>query len=143
MPPARPGPRPQVIALDGDSACISEARAAARRFLEEARDTHRLPVSETIVENTQLIVSELVTNVVKYAPGPGLLHLSIDDTGLSVRVEDSGPAQPLVREADPHRIGQHGLEIVALLARTLTVSSTGTGKQITATLPLTAPAPTP
>ncbi|MER5949623.1 ATP-binding protein [Streptomyces sp. NPDC001904] len=138
MPPARPGPAPHVIALDGDSGCISEARAAARRFLVEARDEYHLAVPEAMVENAQLVVSELVTNVVKYAPGAGLLELRIDGTGLRIQVGDSGPAQPLVHAADPHRIGQHGLEIVALLADTLTVRSTGPGKQVIATLALPA-----
>ncbi|WP_353946372.1 ATP-binding protein [Streptomyces sp. HUAS MG91] len=143
MPPLRPiptsgaaGSLEQVIALDGGSGCISEARDAARRFLSEARDEHRMNVPDVTVENAQLVVSELVTNLIKYAPGPGLLQLRIDDSGVQVEVWDSGPAQPLVHGTDPHRVGQHGLEIVTLLTESLTVHSTTVGKRIVATLAL-------
>ncbi|MFJ4715530.1 ATP-binding protein [Streptomyces sp. NPDC088785] len=133
------GPEPLEIsvALDGGTGCIGQARDTAARFLTEARDVHRVAVAERAVQNAQLVVSELVTNVVKYAPGPALLQMRIQDGLVLVEVWDSDPRQPAVRDTDPQRIGQHGLEIVSLLARSLTVQPTSVGKRVTVSLDLT------
>ncbi|MFE4630924.1 ATP-binding protein, partial [Streptomyces mirabilis] len=55
-------------ALEGDDGCIAEARHHAVVFLDQARADHHLPVSARARDLTQLVVSELVTNALKYAP---------------------------------------------------------------------------
>lgn len=60
-------------ALPTDNASIGEARRRARVFLDQARPDRPLPVSDRVEDLTQLVVSELVTNVLKYAPGPVLV----------------------------------------------------------------------
>jgi anti-sigma regulatory factor (Ser/Thr protein kinase) len=124
------------LALDNDGSRIAQARHMASAFLTAARDDHGIPVVTATVEIVQLIVSELVTNARKYAPGPGLLRLRV--TGAVVRVElwDSNPVVPAARPHDPARIGQHGLEIVRALAQTVTVNRTPLGKRITADIAL-------
>ncbi|MFJ4716407.1 ATP-binding protein [Streptomyces sp. NPDC088785] len=131
-----PGTPEVALALDGGAGCIAQARAAAAAFLAEVREQRRTPVSQRAVQDTQLIVSELVTNAVKYAPGPVLLNLRIIEDTVEVEVWDSQPHAPAVHSPDPQRIGQHGLEIVAVLARTLTIRSTVVGKRVSATLDL-------
>ncbi|MFD5478536.1 hypothetical protein [Streptomyces hawaiiensis] len=61
-------------ALDGDGGCIAEARHHAITFLEQAHTDHHLMVSARTRDLTQLVVSELVTNALKYAPGPVLME---------------------------------------------------------------------
>ncbi|WP_443728974.1 hypothetical protein [Streptomyces barringtoniae] len=55
----------------------------------------------------QLVVSELVTNARKYAPGPCLLTLEIEEGTVAVSVWDSSTMLRSVLAADPDRIGQH------------------------------------
>src|SRR3954471_10618041 len=88
------------VALDGNSACIAEARKTAVRFLVEARERHRIQVAPRTIEDTQVIVSELVTNVVKYAPGPALLQVRVGDGSVHIEVWDSDPTLPAARPAD-------------------------------------------
>ncbi|MFD6294702.1 ATP-binding protein [Streptomyces sp. NPDC060235] len=136
---ARPSNAPleTSLSLDGDSSRIAQARHAATAFLVKARDHVGIPVAQATIEIVQLIVSELVTNARKYAPGPALLSLRIQDALLSVELWDSSPVVPAAKAPNPERVGQHGLEIVAALAQNLTVEATSTGKRITAHVALT------
>lgn len=120
------------FALDSDASRIAQARHLAVAFLTKVRDDYGIPVASAAVEIVQLIVSELVTNARKYAPGPALLHLRITGPVLRVELWDSNPVLPAAKDPDPERIGQHGLEIVTALARTVTVEQTPNGKRIIA-----------
>ncbi|MDF3298857.1 ATP-binding protein [Streptomyces tropicalis] len=126
-------------ALDGDGACIAEARRIAGDFLARARGPYGLAVAQRAVDLTQLVVSELVTNARKYAPGPVLLDLRIvfgDLDLVEVAVWDSDPVLPVARAADPGRVGQHGLEIVMAVVQEFEVRREPVGKRITARIPL-------
>jgi anti-sigma regulatory factor (Ser/Thr protein kinase) len=115
---------------------IAEARATARAFLTSVQAEHGLPVSERATGMVQLAVSELVTNARKYAPGPCLLELAINEGAVQVSVWDSSTRLPSVREPDAERIGQHGLEIVMAVSRTFSVHRERVGKRITASIVL-------
>ncbi|MFF0190816.1 ATP-binding protein [Streptomyces sp. NPDC005244] len=128
------------LALDDDGSRITQARHLVAAFLGKAREHGGLPVAAATVEIAQLIVSELVTNARKYAPGPALLHLRIRGPMLRVELWDSNPVIPSPHAPDPERIGRHGLEIVTALAHAVTTESTALGKRITADLALN-PAP--
>lgn len=104
-------------ALVGDGEDIAQARHLAAGFLARVQADYGLPVSQRAMDLTQLVVSELVTNARKYAPGPVLLDLRIVDGLVEVVVWDSDPILPVARAADAGRVGQHGLEIVMALAR--------------------------
>ncbi|MEV0126692.1 ATP-binding protein [Streptomyces sp. NPDC050703] len=121
-------------AMAGDAGCIAEARHFATDFLREAGAVHDVPVSSRAMDLTQLVVSELVTNALKYAPGPVLMDLRVSDGSVEVAVWDSDPTVPAAREADPGRIGQHGLEIVTRIAEHLSVRRESVGKRVTARL---------
>lgn len=128
------------VALEGDSLCIAEARHLATDFLSQAQAEHGLPVTERAMGLTQLVVSELVTNALKYAPGPVLLDLRILGGTLEVAVWDSDPILPVARAADPGRVGQHGLEIVMAICEGFEVQSEPVGKHVTARIGLLAKA---
>ncbi|MER5736875.1 ATP-binding protein [Streptomyces sp. NPDC002262] len=122
--------------LDGGGSCVAEARRHASAFLDRARTEHRLPVSPRARDLTVLVVSELVTNACKYAPGPVLMELRIRDDSVDIVVRDGNPAVPAARAADPRRIGQHGLEIVEAVSEELLIEQEPLGKRVTARLAL-------
>ncbi|MFJ8697231.1 ATP-binding protein [Streptomyces roseolilacinus] len=129
--------RPSVsAAYDGASSCIGAARHLATGFLAEVQAVHGLPVSERAMGMTQLVVSELVTNAVKYAPGPVVLDLQISDGAVRVSVWDSDPALPDVAAHDPQRVGRHGLEITLAVSQAYEVRREPVGKRVTAVIAL-------
>ncbi|MFH9439229.1 MULTISPECIES: ATP-binding protein [Streptomyces rochei group] len=113
-------------------------RQVPARHLDHVGDVveHGLPVSARAMGMVQLVVSELVTNARKYAPGPCLLDLEINEGAVQITVWDSDTTLPSVQAADPTRIGQHGLEIVMALSQTFCVHREPVGKRITASLVL-------
>ncbi|SEG82091.1 Anti-sigma regulatory factor (Ser/Thr protein kinase) [Actinacidiphila yanglinensis] len=123
-------------AYDGDTGSIAVARAMTAAFLDRARDVHGLPVPPRAHADAQLVVSELVTNAVKYAPGPCVLNLEIRGPVLEITTWDTDANLPLARAAEPFRIGQHGLEIVFALCDGFEVRREPVGKRITARLAL-------
>ncbi|GHA70843.1 ATP-binding protein [Streptomyces tauricus] len=126
-------------ALDGADGCISQARHHALAFLERAVTDHLLMVPARARDLTQLVVSELVTNALKYAPGPVLMELGITVERVEVTAWDSAPVMPVAHTADPDRIGQHGLEIVEAVSEDLAVWQEPVGKRVTARITLPDP----
>ncbi|MEK9518819.1 ATP-binding protein [Streptomyces sp. NPDC087908] len=122
--------------LDGGGGRIAAARRHATAFLDEARGELGLPVSQRTRDLAELVVSELVTNAHKYAPGPVLMELRITAVHVDIVVRDSEPVLPSARAADPGRVGQHGLEIIKAVAEELFVEQEPDGKRITARLAL-------
>ena len=126
-------------AMGGADGCIADARHHALAFLDRARVDHRLRVTDRVRDVIQLVVSELVTNARKYAPGPVLMELRLTADCVDVAVWDNDPTVPTARPADPDRIGQHGLEIVKAVAAHLFVEQEAVGKRITARIALADP----
>ncbi|SEO30127.1 ATP-binding protein [Actinacidiphila rubida] len=125
------------VALVGDGTDIARARHVAADFLSRVREDDGPPVSRRAIDVTQLVVSELVTNARKYAPGPILLDLRISGGTVEVAVWDSDPVLPLARAADAGRVGQHGLEIVMAVAQGFEARREPVGKRITVRIALT------
>ncbi|WP_321170741.1 ATP-binding protein [Embleya scabrispora] len=115
---------------------IAAARHLARAFLADVQGVHGLPVSERAMDVVELVVSELVTNARRHAPGPRVLTLATDGDAVEVSVWDTDPTPPAILPPDPARIGRHGLEIVITLARSFAVHREHAGKRITAAIAL-------
>ncbi|MFF9135590.1 ATP-binding protein [Streptomyces sp. NPDC014776] len=132
--------RPIVVsaAFEG-SEDIAEARHQARTFLVDVEAVHGVSVSDRAKGAVQLVVSELVTNAHKYAPGPYLLTLELCEGAVEVTVWDSEPCLPVAQAADPGRVGQHGLEIVMALCRSFEMHREPVGKRIVAAVTLADP----
>ncbi|MFD8277393.1 ATP-binding protein [Streptomyces flaveolus] len=142
LPENDDGPRPLLqrpiaatAAFEGTED-IAAARDLARSFLTDLRAVHGLLVSSRVMGTVQLVVSELVTNARKYAPGPCMLTLEVVDGAVEVTLWDSEPTLPLVRAADPGRVGQHGLEIILAVSEGFAARREPVGKRITATIAL-------
>ncbi|MFF9689621.1 ATP-binding protein [Streptomyces sp. NPDC014623] len=125
-----PGVLTDSAAYDMTSGEIARARGFVRQFLSDARSTHGLEVPSRTLDIAQLVVSELATNVCKYAPGPCLLDLEVDGDMLGITMWDSGSVLPAALQADPTRAGQHGLEIVLAVCQSFEVRREPVGKRV-------------
>ncbi|WP_328494702.1 ATP-binding protein [Streptomyces sp. NBC_00414] len=115
---------------------IGDARDTARGFLESVQALHGLPVSPRTMGTVQLVVSELVTNARRHAPGPCVMTLEVSGGTVAVTVWDSGSALPLILPPDPARVGQHGLEIVLAVCQSFEVHREPVGKRVRASVAL-------
>lgn len=123
------------VAFEGNEP-IAEARCAARRFMTDVQAVHGMPVSERAMGMVQLVVSELITNAYKYAPGPCLLDLEVVDGAVEVSIWDTDPTLPTACPTDPSRVGQHGLEIAMAVGRSFEVRREPVGKRVKAAIVL-------
>ncbi|MDK1473006.1 ATP-binding protein [Streptomyces sp. 549] len=124
-------------AVNGTSESGAHARRFTADFLHDV-DESGVFVPPRSLEDVQLVVSELVTNAVKYAGGPALLTLSVDpvESTIQVTVWDASPVAPVLLPPDAARVGGHGLEIVHALSLSVHVESGPGGKYIHATMPV-------
>ncbi|MEU6773095.1 SpoIIE family protein phosphatase [Streptomyces sp. NPDC046759] len=130
-----PFPADQVAAwhLDHDPKAVATARAHARHQLIRWR------VDEETAYTTEMIVSELVTNAVRYGTPPVRLRL-IKDRTLTCEVLDSNSLAPRLRHAKTVDEGGRGLFIIAQLAQNWGVRYTLDGKTVWAEQTLPPPA---
>ncbi|WP_405771141.1 ATP-binding protein [Streptomyces sp. NBC_00080] len=129
-------PAETTVALDGKDGCIARARRLTGDFLRRVQRRDGLAVSDRAMDLSQLVVSELVTNALRYAPGPVLLQLRIAGAAVEIVVWDSDPVLPVPQTPDPTRVGQHGLEIVRAVVENFVVAQEPVGKRIVARLGL-------
>ncbi|MEU6809993.1 ATP-binding protein [Streptomyces sp. NPDC046831] len=118
------------------AAPIADARRAVHVLLDRAARAFGTRVSTRTEQEAQLVVSELVTNAVRHAPGPCGLVLAADGERLSITVRDTSPALPRVHERCGSRVGGHGLHLVRSCSRALRVTGLPGGKEITAEVAL-------
>jgi PAS domain S-box-containing protein len=90
---------------------------------------------EPLVDTTELLVSELVTNALRYGEGEIRLRLLLDRT-LVCEVWDAGLVQPRRRRARDTDEGGRGLQLVGLLSAAWGSRRTGRGKTVWFELPL-------
>ncbi|MDF3287857.1 SpoIIE family protein phosphatase [Streptomyces silvisoli] len=112
--------------LPSDPAVVSEARVLATRCLEGWG-------LDDLVFTAEIIVSELVTNAIRYASGPVQLRL-IRQAALICEVADSSSTSPRLRHARTTDEGGRGLFLVAQLSRRWGTRYTPEGKIIWAEL---------
>ncbi|MER5888620.1 ATP-binding protein [Streptomyces sp. NPDC001941] len=124
-------------AWGADHPPVGESRDAVRALLARAG---RLP-DHRPSQDAQLVVSELVTNAHRHAPGPGALEIEVDTHGaeLVIRVRDGSARLPQRQQPDPSRVGGHGLHLVSRLCTSLRTTVVEDGKVVEARMHLGAP----
>ncbi|WP_308294237.1 SpoIIE family protein phosphatase [Streptomyces sp. ST2-7A] len=98
----------------------------ARRLVRESLRRWEL---EDLLDSAELLVSEVVTNAVRYAERPVTLRL-LRSGSLRCEVGDDVPLLPRPRRAGPDEEGGRGLFLVEELARTWGATRLGTGKVV-------------
>lgn len=111
-----------------DPAAVGETRAKVSRQLEAWG-------LEELSMTTELIVSELVTNAIRYASGPVRLRL-LFQSALTCEVSDASNTSPRLRHARTTDEGGRGLFLVAQLAHRWGTRYTPRGKIIWAEQPI-------
>ncbi|WTQ62283.1 PAS domain-containing SpoIIE family protein phosphatase/ATP-binding protein [Streptomyces sp. NBC_00158] len=125
----------------GDWQLPREARSVGR-----ARELARAKLPgwglEGLLDTTELLVSELVTNALRYGEGEIRLRLLLDRT-LVCEVWDGNLAQPRRRRARDTDEGGRGLQLVGLLSAGWGTRRTHRGKTVWFELPLPMPGGAP
>lgn len=105
----------------------------AREFL---RDAFRGRQEGAVVDEAELLVSELVTNAIRHGAPPIELQVRCDGRdALEICVRDSDPAPPVPRDAGHDAEGGRGMLLVDLVSdRWGTETDAGDGKTVWFTL---------
>lgn len=117
--------------LDGRASCVTEARHRVRAFLDAVDPL----VDPRMIDQAELVTSELVSNAVQHAPGPCTLVLTDDGRRLRIAVTDSSVQPPVEPTTDPNDgLGGAGLRLVRAIAGDVEVHIHPAGKTIAVTL---------
>ncbi|WP_441248049.1 ATP-binding protein [Kitasatospora sp. McL0602] len=116
--------------LDGRVGSVRAARSEVERFLRDLDSTGGPRYRQATCRDIVLIVSELVANACRHAPGPCALVVSASREGVEVSVEDTSRA--LLRAPPPGGPGGYGLLVVARLSEAVHVVRTARGKIVQA-----------
>jgi serine phosphatase RsbU (regulator of sigma subunit) len=116
--------------LDAEPVSVSEARNLIGRALKEWE-------LDELTESTQLLVSELVTNALRYATGQITVRLVLERT-LVCEVLDDSAALPRMRHAGSEDETGRGLHVVSQLAQRWGTRRTASGKVVWCEQPLPA-----
>ncbi len=88
-----------------------------------------------LIPTTELLVSELVTNAVRYSRGDVTLRL-VNERALVCEVRDNNGALPRLRQANGEDENGRGLQVVRQLAKRWGARRSGTGKVVWCEQPL-------
>ncbi|HEY5833404.1 ATP-binding protein [Streptomyces sp.] len=113
-----PRTRPAIIARHRVALAIWPESARVGRVRQEVAATLRAWALAEAVDDSVLVVNELVANAVEYAPAePIELTVTFGDGSLLIEVRDGSTAPPMRTEAaGPESEGGRGLEIVQALS---------------------------
>jgi len=110
----------------------AQTAGRARRLVRQA--LHRWDLDDQ-VDAAELLVSEIVTNAVRYAERPVTLRLLRTDV-LRCEVGDDAPLLPRMRHAAPEEEGGRGLYLVNRMAQRWGATRLGAGKVVWFELPI-------
>ncbi|HET6877514.1 MAG TPA: SpoIIE family protein phosphatase [Jatrophihabitans sp.] len=129
----RPDTRELFLPVAPVETSVGEARRAAVAALGE------WGVADEVIDDAALIVSELITNALRYGDPPIEFRLRLASAGaapcLVVDVSDGASPRPHLRDMDPAAPNGRGLHLVAALADRWGTRPTGVGKSVWCTLP--------
>ncbi len=112
-----------------DDTDLTLVRSQARRVLG------RLP-NPDVVDDTLLVITELVENVMQHTGDGGELVVRYDGDAVRVEVADTSTKLPRQYPADHRRIGGRGLLLVAAMTRSWGSRTREGGKVVWAEVPL-------
>ncbi|MGH3265148.1 MAG: ATP-binding SpoIIE family protein phosphatase, partial [Trebonia sp.] len=115
--------------LDPEPSAVRQARSLIRDPLKRWG-------LEDLIDASELLVSELVTNAIRYANGEITLRLILEPDSLVCEVHDSSPALPRVLQVDKDAENGRGLHVVSQMATRWGARRTPAGKVVWCEQPL-------
>jgi anti-sigma regulatory factor (Ser/Thr protein kinase) len=109
-----------------------DAPRAARQFVTELLG--RWGQDETVVEDAQLVISELVTNAILHTASEFAILASPEDRGVRLEVRDESAAAPEIQWPAPRVPTGRGLQVIDAIASAWGVETTPRGKTVWAVL---------
>ncbi|HET6870567.1 MAG TPA: ATP-binding protein, partial [Solirubrobacteraceae bacterium] len=109
---------------------LEPEHSAVRHARSLIRDPLKRWGLEDLIDSSELLVSELVTNAIKYANGEVTLRLILEPESLVCEVHDSSPALPRVLQVDKDAENGRGLHVVSQMASRWGVRRTAGGKVV-------------
>ena len=109
-----------------------DAPRAARCFVANA--LRHWGHDQTLLEDAQLVVSELATNAVLHARSPFTVLAHSDSSRVRLSVQDRSPVEPILRSNGHEATSGRGLHVVAALTHDWGVDHTNEGKAVWAEL---------
>lgn len=125
-------PAPARIEISRQFPAVADTPRAARRFVVTA--LQEWGHDSTLLSDTELVLSELVTNAVIHAGSPVSVSVSPANAGVHLRVHDASPVEPWLRSPAPMQPGGRGMHVVDALASRWGVETTTEGKTVWADL---------
>lgn len=105
-----------------------QAVRRARTFL---RDTHCTTHAAAVLDDAQLLVSELVTNAVRHGAPPITVEIECDEsTGLTARISDGDPRLPSLGHAEDQDESGRGVALVDLISDVWGIEPSPDGKGV-------------
>ncbi|MFC4466116.1 ATP-binding protein [Streptomyces xiangluensis] len=115
------------------------AVASARHQAVDEIQRWAAELDDEVVHTAELVISELVTNTVRYAAtGQVRLEVHLSEAVLRIEVYDSSPVLPQPSLPDQHSENGRGLFLVGALTDRYAAEPTPTGKRCWAEIALTA-----
>ncbi|MDQ1625993.1 MAG: hypothetical protein QOJ49_1491 [Actinomycetota bacterium] len=99
----------------------------ARRFLRQAGCAEH---AKHVLEDAVLLVSELVTNSVRYGGPPVVVAVDCEETALTVRVRDGNPVLPEIQSVPSSAERGRGLTLLDIVSADWGVERDADGKQV-------------
>ncbi|WP_251091537.1 ATP-binding protein [Streptomyces sp. Caat 7-52] len=129
--PLRPldAPRGRATAWDASWPLRREPASVRRARRLVVAQLHDWAVDD-LADDAELLVSELVTNVLRHTRGPLRLNLRLRRGRLLCEVEDTESAGPVRAAADLDAEGGRGTELIDMLAQAWGSTRTATGKTV-------------
>lgn len=118
------------VPVEADPSAVSPARRAIMRQLESWGFDDQ-------VDDTAIIVSELVTNAVRYGRAPIELRLTTLPSTIRLEVSDGSAALPVGRIAADDEANGRGIHLIEQLSDSWGTVTTGAGKTVWAELRVT------
>ncbi|MFJ8042967.1 ATP-binding protein [Kitasatospora sp. NPDC096147] len=135
---ARPRPGRALEAADRGAWHATASFPPRPRNVARARQLTRTVLTAwgaaELVDSAELLMSELVTNALRYGRGSVSVSLTLAGGSLQLSVADYGRALPEPREAGEEETGGRGLAIVGALCTDWSVTTRLTGKTVSCRL---------
>ena len=130
--PARGRRHPAELEVSAEFAAQADAPRAARQFVAGA--LRRSGHDESLIDDAQLVVSELATNAIRHAGSAFSVTTRVGESSVRISLHDASSAEPRLRDEGPRAISGRGLTLIAALAAGWGAELTSEGKTVWAEL---------